>query len=83
MPVLVFSAGLGDSILAVLKHEQVLFPNVKLVSNFLQYKDGILNGFNFSDKTPMIHTFNKNETVLSGSDYYKMVQQRQNIILMG
>lgn len=81
VPVLVFSAGLGDSILAVLKHEKVLMPNVKLVSNFLQYKDGLLNGF--SDKHPMIHTYNKNETALSGTDYYEMVHNRQHVILMG
>lgn len=81
VPVLVFSAGLGDSILAVMKHEKVLMPNVKIVSNFLQYKDGLLNGF--SDKHPMIHTYNKNETVLSGTDYYDMVHNRQHVILMG
>lgn len=81
VPVLVFSAGLGDSILAVLRHEKVLYPNVKLVSNFLQYKDGLLNGF--SDKSPMIHTYNKNETALEGTDYYDMVHNRQHVILMG
>lgn len=32
VPVLVFSAGLGDSVVAVLKHNKVLYPNVK-VSN--------------------------------------------------
>lgn len=81
VPVLVFSAGLGDSILAVMKHEQVLYPNVKLVSNFLQYKDGYLNGF--SDNQPLIHTYNKNETALKGTDYYDMVHNRQHVILMG
>lgn len=81
VPVLVFSAGLGDSILAVMKHEKVMLPNVKIVSNFLEYKDGILDGF--SDKHPMIHTYNKNETVLLGTDYYEMVHNRQHVILMG
>lgn len=81
VPVLVFSAGLGDSILAVMKHEQVHFPNVKVVSNFLQFKDGLLNGFD--DGKPLIHTFNKNETALEGTEYYDMVHSRQHIILMG
>lgn len=78
---LVFSAGLGDSILAVLKHEQVLYPNVKLVSNFLKFENGMLGGFN--DEYPIIHTFNKNETVLKGTEYYDMVHNRQHVILMG
>lgn len=81
VPVLVFSAGLGDSIRAVLQHEQVLLPNVKLVSNFLKVKNGILDGF--SDEYPLIHTFNKNETVLEGTEYYDMVHNRQHVILMG
>lgn len=61
-----------------MKHEQVLYENVQLVSNFLKYKDGILNGFN-TDHQPMIHTFNKNETAM----YYEMAQHRKHIILMG
>lgn len=81
VPVLIFSAGLGDSIQAVLQHEKVLLPNVKLVSNFLKYKNGMLDGF--SDDYPVIHTFNKNETVLEGTEYYDMVRNRQHVILMG
>lgn len=81
VPVLVFSAGLGDTILAIMKHEQVHFPNIKIVSNFLQFKDGLLNGFD--DGKPLIHTFNKNETALEGTEYYDMVHTRQHIILMG
>lgn len=81
IPVLVFSAGLGDSILAVLRHEQVMYSNVKIVSNFLKYENGIVNGF--SDNNPIIHTFNKNETVLEGTEYFEMVQNRKNVILMG
>lgn len=81
VPMLVFSAGLGDIIQAVLQHEQLLLPNVKLVSNFLKYKNGIVNGF--SDEYPLIHTFNKNETVLEGTEYYDMVHNRQHVILMG
>ncbi|XP_031640909.1 7-methylguanosine phosphate-specific 5'-nucleotidase [Contarinia nasturtii] len=81
VPILVFSAGLGDSIRAILRHEQIFFPNVKLVSNFLKYDNGLLNGF--SDDYPLIHTFNKNETVLEGTEYYDMVHNRKNVILMG
>lgn len=71
----------GDTVKATLIHEQVLYPNVEIVSNFLAYKNGLVNGFN--DKWPVIHMFNKNETILEGTDYYDMVHNRQNIILMG
>lgn len=79
VPVLVFSAGLGDSVVSVLKQAKVLYPNMKVISNFLQYKDGLLNGFG----VPIIHTFNKNETVLEGSEYYDLVHQRDHILVMG
>lgn len=74
-------AGLGDSIVAVLQHEKILYPNVKVVSNFLNFNNGIVNGF--TKEYPMIHTFNKNETVLQGTEYYEMVHNRQHVILMG
>lgn len=79
VPVLVFSAGLGNSVVSVLKHSRVMYPNVKVISNFLQYKDGMVNGF----QEPMIHSFNKNETVLEGSEYYDLVHSRDHIIVMG
>lgn len=79
IPVLVFSAGLGNSVVSVLQQANIMHPNVKVVSNFLQYRDGLLDGF----QQPMIHTFNKNETVLNGSEYYELVHTRDHIIVMG
>ncbi|GAB0095602.1 5'-nucleotidase [Sergentomyia squamirostris] len=79
VPVLVFSAGLGDSVVSILRHSQVLLPNVKVISNFLQYQDGIVNGF----QEKFIHAFNKNETALEGTEYYDLVKSRDHVILMG
>uniref|UniRef100_A0A336LZD2 5'-nucleotidase n=2 Tax=Culicoides sonorensis TaxID=179676 RepID=A0A336LZD2_CULSO len=81
IPCLVFSAGLGDSVMSVLKHANVLYPNVKVISNFLQYKDDeILDGL--GERERMIHTFNKNETALP-PEYHELVHDRDHIILMG
>jgi cytosolic 5'-nucleotidase 3 len=79
VPCLVFSAGLGDCVLSVLKHAKVMHPNVKVVSNFLQYKDGLVNGY----QKNIIHTFNKNETALEGTEYYDLVHSRDHVIVMG
>lgn len=80
VPCLVFSAGLGDSVVSVLRQANVMHPNVKVISNFLQYSpDGMLNGL--QDK--MIHTFNKNETALKGTEYYDLVHDRDHVIVMG
>lgn len=80
IPVLVFSAGLGNSVISVLKQSEIMYPNVKIISNFLQYgENDMLKGF----QEPMIHTFNKNETALEGSEYYDLVHTRDHIIVMG
>lgn len=80
IPCLVFSAGLGDCVLEILESAEIMYPNVKVVSNFLQYKEGdILNGLSF----PMIHTYNKNETALENSEYYELVRKRDHVIVMG
>lgn len=79
VPLLVFSAGLGDSVISVLNHAKVNLPNVKVVSNFLQFKDGLVNGL----QDDMIHTYNKNETVLKGSEYYELVHDRDHVIVLG
>lgn len=80
VPVLVFSAGLGDAVKAVLKHFNVNLPNVKIISNFLKYNDdGVIQGFN----NATIHVLNKNEFALQGTSYYDLVRNRGNVILMG
>ncbi|KAB0798814.1 hypothetical protein PPYR_06694 [Photinus pyralis] len=80
VPILVFSAGLGDSVRAVLKHFNVYLANVKIISNFLKYNDrGVIQGFDGAT----IHVLNKNEYALQGTQYYDLVQNRSNVILMG
>lgn len=80
VPVLVFSAGLGDSVISLMRQANVYFPNVKVVSNFLQFaENNIANGL----QERLIHTFNKNEHALEGTDYYKHVQERDHVIVMG
>ncbi|XP_034939841.1 7-methylguanosine phosphate-specific 5'-nucleotidase [Chelonus insularis] len=79
IPVLVFSAGLGDVVQAILKCHDVLLSNVKVISNFLNFNCGKLDGFK-NDK--LIHVFNKNEHSIDQS-YYKTIEERSNVILMG
>lgn len=80
VPVLVFSAGLGNSVISLMRQADVYLPNVKVISNFLQSgEDGILNGL----QERVIHTFNKNETALVGTEYYHLVKDRDHVIVMG
>lgn len=79
VPIVVFSAGLGDIVEAVLRYHNALFDNVTIISNFLKYNGKQLDGFK---NDVLIHTFNKNECAIAG-DYAKVFGSRQNILLMG
>lgn len=80
IPILVFSAGLGNCVESVLRRHNIVLPNVKIVSNFLKYDNsGTIQGF--IGRT--IHVYNKNETALEGTDYYDHMEDRDNVILLG
>ncbi|XP_069953880.1 cytosolic 5'-nucleotidase 3 isoform X1 [Cherax quadricarinatus] len=80
VPVLVFSAGMGDILEQVLRHFNVYTDNVKVVSNFFKYNDkGVMIGF----KGDLVHIFNKNENAIHSSDYFDKLKGRNNVILMG
>lgn len=79
VPVLVFSAGLGDVVEAILTTHEVLFNNVKIISNFLKYDGEKIDGFK---NEKLIHVFNKNEHALE-QDYFKVIEGRQHVLLMG
>ncbi|KAK7861964.1 hypothetical protein R5R35_006331 [Gryllus longicercus] len=79
VPMLVFSAGLGDMVAAILRYHSALLPNVHIISNFLQYDGDTLCGF----KGQIIHTFNKNEHAIENSDYFSLLTGRSNVILLG
>ena len=76
VPCLILSAGLGDLILAILKHFKVDHPNVKVVSNFCKYNDdGLIVGL----KEPMIHMYNKSESSVHDPE----LEARHNVVLLG
>ena len=41
IPLLIFSAGIGDVIIEVIKHQATLHDNMKVVSNYLEYDEQV------------------------------------------
>lgn len=80
VPILVFSAGLGDIVKELLRQQNVLFKNVKIISNFLKFNGEMLEGF--KNYPQMIHVFNKNEHAIE-NEYFRILQGRTNVVLMG
>lgn len=52
----------------------------QVVSNFLAIDD---NDTVIGIKGEVIHTYNKNETVIKNTDYYELVKERNNVLLLG
>ncbi|KAJ9062304.1 hypothetical protein DSO57_1012098 [Entomophthora muscae] len=82
IPVLVFSAGIGDIIEELLRSQKLLQPHVHVVSNSMSFDDEAphyCNGF----KRPLIHVLNKGEVALKETPFYNLAAGRGNAILMG
>lgn len=88
IPTLVFSAGLYDVIHEVLSKEykttqgREVPGNVHVVSNMMRFgADGAIEGFHGN----LIHSFNKNATVLLDSPFWQQckTEKRTNVLLLG
>lgn len=80
IPVFIFSAGIGDVLEEVIRQAGVYHPNVKVVSNFMDFdENGVLKGF----KGELIHVFNKHDGALKNTEYFNQLKDNSNIILLG
>ncbi|KAG2182930.1 hypothetical protein INT44_005911 [Umbelopsis vinacea] len=80
IPLLVFSAGVGDVIQEALNQHNMFYHNMHIVSNKMGWNDrGICDHF----EEPLIHVFNKSEFCLDKTDYYQTIKDRKNVILLG
>jgi len=80
LPLLIFSAGIGDLIEGYLKKENRLTSNIHILSNTFDFNsEGYVTGF----KNEIIHIMNKSETKLGDKKYRDLISQRNNVILLG
>ncbi|NXX98371.1 5NT3B nucleotidase, partial [Centropus bengalensis] len=80
VPLFIFSAGIGDVLEEIMRQANVFYSNVNVVSNYMDFDDeGVLTRF----KPPLIYTYNKNSSVLQGTEYFQQLSMRTSIILLG
>ncbi|XP_033854457.1 cytosolic 5'-nucleotidase 3-like isoform X2 [Acipenser ruthenus] len=80
VPMFIFSAGLGDVLEEIIRQAGVYHPNVKVVSNFMEFDEhGVLKGF----QGELIHVYNKHDGALKNTEYFKQLKDNCNIILLG
>ena len=79
IPVLIFSAGIGDVVHVVLQ-KYIESHNAHIIANHFLYnsKDEVV-GF----QKEIIHTLNKNEHTIRNESYHQTIQERKNYILFG
>lgn len=81
IPLIILSAsGLGyESIYYCLEHENKLYDNIDIISNaFVRDENGKAIGV----REPIIHSFNKHETVIKDFPVYDEIKDRKNILLI-
>lgn len=80
VPLLIFSAGIGDVLEEVIRQAGVFHPNVEVFSNYMDFDDsGVLRAF----KGELIHIYNKREGALLNGEHFKELQSRCNVLLLG
>ncbi|KAA8581518.1 hypothetical protein FQN60_003099, partial [Etheostoma spectabile] len=80
VPLLIFSAGVGDVLEEVIRQNHVFLPNVHIISNYMDFDEtGVLRAF----KGQLIHTFNKREGALSHAAGLRELHGRPNVLLLG
>ena len=80
MPMLIFSAGLGDLIRGYLEYHDAYFDGIRIISNFGVYDDGG-KCTGWSDQ--VITSMNKNERHLHAKERAEIRGRRQNVVLLG
>lgn len=81
IPIMIFSAGIGNIVQEFLIQQCGNYKNMKIISNFMLFNNVTNRISGFQGK--LIHVFNKNESVLMDTDYEKLIENRNNIILIG
>ncbi|XP_019949885.1 cytosolic 5'-nucleotidase 3-like isoform X1 [Paralichthys olivaceus] len=80
IPLLIFSAGIGDVLEEVIRQAGVFHPNVKVFSNYMDFDEcGVLKAF----KGVLIHIYNKREGALLNTGHFQELRTRPNVVLMG
>jgi HAD superfamily hydrolase (TIGR01544 family) len=82
IPIVIMSAsGCGDTIPMFFEKYDRKYPNIYYVINEFNWDE---NGKAVSFKEPVIHTANKDETILKDfPEIYKVIENRKNVILLG
>ncbi|XP_008434864.1 7-methylguanosine phosphate-specific 5'-nucleotidase A-like [Poecilia reticulata] len=80
VPLLIFSAGVGDVLEEVIRQNRAFHPNVHIISNYMDFDHtGVLQAF----KGQLIHSYNKRAGALSHAAALRELHGQPNVLLLG
>lgn len=80
IPLVIMSAAPGDMLKLYLEQENRLYDNVYIVANLFEFdRDGRV----VMVKEPIIHSMNKDETILQNFPVFDVIKDRRNVVLLG
>ena len=79
--IIISSSGIGDLIPMYLKKYKRLYSNIHIITNLYKWDK---NGKSIGIPKPVIHSFNKDETMVKDfPNIYKEIKNRKNVLLLG
>ena len=78
--IIISSSALGETISMFIEKENLLFDNIKIISNEFIWDD---EGYAIEIKEPIIHIFNKDETIINKFPFFDQIKDKKNVILLG
>lgn len=78
IPVIIISAGIENSIKAFLKNNNLLFPNISIISNEIIFENNYIKG----TKGKLLHSMNKNE-IEYPKEIYEKIKDKKNALIFG
>ena len=81
IPLVIISASIGDMIIQFLRKQNVFYNNVHVVANLLEFDEkGKFKGLK---DNRIVHSLNKHESELKDTFFYKEIEKRRNVLLLG
>jgi cytosolic 5'-nucleotidase 3 len=82
IPTIILSAtGLGgESISQKLLEDKIMYNNIHIISNSFKFDK---EGYVIEVNKPIIHSMNKDETVIAKMPFFSQIKNRKNVILLG
>jgi|TARA_Y100000034_G_scaffold70521_1_gene85079 5'-nucleotidase len=81
IPLIILSSnGVGETIPMFLEKNHKMYSNIHIITNLYEWDS---KGKAIDIKKPIIHTMNKDETIVKNYSFFNLIKSRKNVILIG